>query len=110
MRFEGEHVFEAFHHSTIIRLPRSTLVPKIKFGKYIATRIGLSRKLDEEGGKQFVKVSFISVPEVEIKVGHGGIPSDAQGLNILYDRGTKSMSVSRGRDKSKKGKPDDTFP
>jgi hypothetical protein len=36
-----------------------------------------------------VKSLFIDVPEVEIKVGHRGRPSIAQGHYVLYDRRTE---------------------
>jgi hypothetical protein len=42
---------------------------RIELEKYIATRIGPSRKLDEKRWKQAVEVLLIDVPEVEIKVG-----------------------------------------
>jgi hypothetical protein len=42
----------------------------MKSGEHIATEIGPSRELDEEGGKQVAKCLFIDVPEVKIKVGH----------------------------------------
>ena len=62
---------------------------RIELGEYIATRIGPSRKLDEERWKQVVKFLLIDVPEVEIKVGQRGPPSIAQGYDILYDRGAE---------------------
>ena len=61
------------------------IVCGIESGEYIAKGIGLSRKLTEERRKQVVKTLFIDVPEIKIKVGHRGLPSIAQGYDILYD-------------------------
>jgi len=46
---EMEHFFEALYHSPIIRLPHSTIVCGMELRENIATGIGLSGKLDEEG-------------------------------------------------------------
>ncbi len=62
---------------------------RIESGEYVTTGVRLSRKLDEEGGKQVAKSLFIDVPEVEIEVGHRGRPSIAQGHDVLYDRRTE---------------------
>jgi len=45
-----EHFFEALYHSPIIRLPHSTIVCGMELRENIATGIGLSGKLGEEGG------------------------------------------------------------
>ena len=54
----------------------------------VATRTGLRRKLDEEGGKEVATVLFIKVPEVEIKVSHQGRLRLAEACNVLDDRRT----------------------
>jgi hypothetical protein len=53
-----------------------------------------------------VKFLLINVSEVKIKVGQRGLPSIAQGYDILYDRGTEMMvSVGQGgRDEEKQTK------
>jgi hypothetical protein len=71
---EGEHFFETFYHSSIGRFPHPAVVFRIESGEYIATRIGPSRKLDKERGKQVGKILFIDVPEVEIEIRHRGPP------------------------------------
>ena len=83
--FEDKHFFETFYHSLIARFRYSTIVRRIESGKYVATGIGPSRKLDEERRKQVVKLLFIDVPKVEIKIGQGGTSSVAQDYDILYD-------------------------
>jgi hypothetical protein len=82
---EGEHFFEAFYHDTIARLLFSSIVHRIESGEYVATRIGPSRKLSEERGKQIVKFLFADVLEVKIKIGHRGHSSIVQRHDILYD-------------------------
>ena len=44
-----KHFFEAFCHSAITRFPYSTIVCRIELREDIATGIGSSGKLDEEG-------------------------------------------------------------
>ena len=58
---------------------------RIEPGEYVTTGVGLSRKLDEESGKQVLKSLLIDIPEVEIEVGHRGRPSVAQSDDVLYD-------------------------
>jgi hypothetical protein len=60
------------NHYTIAGLLFTIVVHRIKAGEDVATRTGLSRKLDEERGKEVATVLFIKVPEVEIKVRHHG--------------------------------------
>jgi hypothetical protein len=67
---EAEHFFEALNHCPIARFLYPTVVGRIKLGEYAKTRIGASRKLDEQSGKQVVKFLFIDVSEIEIKIGH----------------------------------------
>ena len=43
---------------------------QIKAGEDVATRTGLSGKLDEKRGEEVATMLLIEVPEVEIKVGH----------------------------------------
>jgi len=57
----------------------------MKVGEYVTTGIGASRKLDEQRGKQVVKFLFIDVPEIKIEIGDRGLPSIAQGYDILYN-------------------------
>jgi len=52
MRKVMKHFFEAFCHSAIIRLPHSTIVGRMELGENIATEVGLSGKLDEQGRHQ----------------------------------------------------------
>jgi hypothetical protein len=47
-------------------------VGRIQAGEDVATRTGLRRKLDEEGGEEVATVLLIEVPEIKIKVGHQG--------------------------------------
>jgi hypothetical protein len=60
-------------------------------GEFVTTATGPGRELDEEGGKKVAEFLLINVSEVEIKVGQRGLPSIAQGCDILYDRGTEMM-------------------
>jgi len=107
LRIEGEHFFEAFYHGVIVGFLCSTTMYRIELGEYVTTGIGPSRKLDEERRKQVVKTLFIDVPEVEIKVGHRGPPSTAQGHDVLYDRRTKrrcwSNKVERVQERRTRG-------
>jgi hypothetical protein len=48
------------------------VVHSIKAEEDVAARTGLSRKLDEERGKEVATVLFIKVPEVKVKVHHHG--------------------------------------
>ncbi len=50
-----------------------------------------------------MKFLFIDVPEVEIKVGHRGLPSIAQGHDILYDRGTERRRQTEGKERVEEG-------
>ena len=54
--------------------PHSIIMCRIELREYVATKIGPSRKLDEERQKQVVKILFINVPEVKIKIGRQGRP------------------------------------
>jgi len=70
---------------------------RIELGELVTTGIGPGRELDEERGKKVAKFLLVNVPKVKIEIGHGGLPSIAQGYNILYDRGTEIIvSFSRG--------------
>jgi len=65
-----EHILETTYHYTIVRLLCTIVVCRIKVGDDVATRTGLTRKLDEEGGEEVATMLLIKVPEVEIKVRH----------------------------------------
>jgi len=71
---EGEHFFETFYHSSIIRLPNSMVVSRIESGEDVTIGIRASGELDEEGRKQIAEFLLVDVPEVEIKIGHRGLP------------------------------------
>ena len=73
MRREGEHFFETIYHRAITGLLDSTVVRRIKAGKYVATRTRASRELDEQRRKYVAASLLVDVPEVEIKICHGGI-------------------------------------
>jgi len=67
-----EHILKTSYHYTIAGLLRTIVVCRIKAGEDVATRMGLSRKLDEERGEEVATVLFVKVPEVEIEVRHQG--------------------------------------
>ena len=69
---DREHILETLYHYTIAGLCCTIVVCRIKAGEDVATRRGLRRKLDEEGGKEIATILLIKVPEVEIKVRHQG--------------------------------------
>jgi hypothetical protein len=59
----------------------------IQSGEGVTTGIGSSGELDEEGREQIVEILLVDVPEVEIEIGHRGLPIIVQGHDILNDRG-----------------------
>ena len=63
-----EHLLETSSHYPITRFFFTIVVHSIKPEEDVAARTGLSRKLDEEGGKEVATMLFIKVPEVEVKV------------------------------------------
>jgi len=58
-------------------------------GQCVATGIGPSGELDEEGRKEVLEFLLVDIPEVEIEIGHQGPPGVFQGYNVLYDRGAE---------------------
>jgi len=85
LRLEGEHFFETFYHSAIIRLPNSTIMGRVELEQDITTRIRPSRELEEEGREQIAEFLLVDVPKIEIKIGNQGPPSIMRGHNILND-------------------------
>jgi hypothetical protein len=85
LRFEGEHFFETIYHSTIIRLPNSTIISRVELGQDVTTRIRPSGELEEEGGEQIAEFLLVDVPKIEIKIGNRGPPSIVRGSYILND-------------------------
>ena len=65
-----EHIPETSHHLTIAGILYTIVVRRMKVGEDVATRTGLSRKLDEERGEEVASVLFTKVPEIEIEVSH----------------------------------------
>ena len=93
LRLNGKHIFETFYHGPITGFPFSMIVLRIESGECVATEIGPRRKLGKERGEQVEEFLFIDVPKVKVKIGHGRLPSVAQGDDIFYDRRTELMSV-----------------
>jgi len=58
-------------------------------GENITADIGPSGKLNEKGRKQVLEFLLVDVLEIEIKIGHRGLPSIVKGHDILYDRGAE---------------------
>jgi hypothetical protein len=80
-----ECVLQALYQHVISGLVCAIVMSLIYAVEYIAANIGASGKLREEGKEQVSPILFLSIPEVEVKVCHGGESSIAQNHEILDD-------------------------
>ena len=81
-----ERLFEALNQDVISGLVGAVVVSRIYAVEYIAANIGASRELRKKGKDQVSAILFISIPEVEVIVGHRSQSSIAQSHDILDDR------------------------
>ena len=65
-----EHFFETLHHHPNTGLLFTIVMCQIKPVEDVATRNGLSRKMDKKRGEKVSDMLFIKIPEVEIEVRH----------------------------------------
>ena len=65
---------------------RAVVVSHLKVMENMAAKIGAIRELGKKGKDQVSAILFLSIPEVEVIVGHRSQSSIAQSHDILDDR------------------------
>jgi hypothetical protein len=78
-----EHVRQTFGERFVWRLVRSFIVVQIETREDIMAGIRPGAELEEEGRKEIASMLFLSVPEVEEKVGHQSQSSLVHPVNLL---------------------------
>ena len=88
LAWQYEHLFQAVLQGVVTWLSRAFAVSLINAMEDVAVRTRVGRKLSYERVQQIVTALLVEILEIEVKVGHDGRSSFANGHYVFNYRGT----------------------